>query len=71
MTLAIECGRPAVPANAFLNNENTTLNATVTYSCISSYTLCGNRMRTCLPDGTWTGVAPRCVSKCSMVIKIF
>ena len=31
-----------------------------TYSCADGYELVGDKNRTCLVDGTWTGVEPQC-----------
>ena len=35
----------------------------VTYSCAEPYKIYGNPNRTCLPDGTWSGLEPVCASK--------
>ena len=61
MTSAVDCGRPAIPANVFAIYENTTVGSTVTYFCNSSYVLCGSD--TCLPNSTWAGLAHNCSSE--------
>ena len=61
MTLAVDCGRPAIPSNTFAIYENTTVGSTVTYFCNSSLVLCGSEA--CLPNGTWTGLTHNCISK--------
>ena len=33
-----------------------------TYGCLSGRTLIGDRTRTCLPSGLWTGTAPECAA---------
>ena len=66
MTLALDCGRPAIPTNTFAIYENTTVGSTVTYFCNSSSVLCGNN--TCLPSGIWAGSVHNCISECNIDI---
>ncbi|XP_063045223.1 inactive serine protease PAMR1 [Engraulis encrasicolus] len=37
---------------------------TVEFHCRNSHALSGNKRRTCLPDGTWSGKQPQCVKAC-------
>ena len=41
---------------------NTTFGSVAVYSCAVGYRLAGNNTRVCQPNGTWTGVAPSCIS---------
>ena len=70
MTLAmhVDCGDPGIPANGDASYENTTLDSTVTYSCNSSYVLCGDDTRTCLPNGAWSGAMPSCICESCVVV---
>ena len=34
-----------------------------TYSCQAGFSLQGNKFRTCLADGSWSGYIPRCTPR--------
>lgn len=42
-------------------NGRTNFNATAKYSCDKDYTLVGNETRTCLGNGSWSGIPPKCL----------
>ncbi|XP_028834623.1 CUB and sushi domain-containing protein 3-like isoform X3 [Denticeps clupeoides] len=55
------CGDPGLPANARREGQSFIYKATVMFSCSTPYVLVGSSARVCQPDGTWSGVAPRCI----------
>ena len=61
--IAIDCGALGNPANGVVSKSNTTYNSTATYSCNTGYTLTGDKIRTCLESGFWSGSAPTCTGK--------
>lgn len=42
---------------------DTTIGSTTLYTCMEGYSLTGNRRRTCLQHGSWSGMEPICESK--------
>lgn len=61
ITLAVDCGRPAIPSNTFAIYENTTVGSTVEYFCNSSLVLCGSEA--CFINRTWSGSVHNCISE--------
>ena len=55
-----ECGNPDIPVFGVRLNNNFSVGAVVAYSCIIGYTLIGPTTRTCLVNGTWSGIPPIC-----------
>ena len=47
--------------------DQTLVGATATYTCDTGYTLNGNNTRTCQASGTWSGTAPTCDGKYSVL----
>ncbi len=45
------------------NNPNFVYNTMAEITCITGYTLNGNRVRTCGMNGAWTGTQPTCAGK--------
>ena len=43
------------------------LDSVATVTCQSGYTTVGGAVRTCLADGTWSGVEGRCTRKWSEI----
>lgn len=56
----VTCGDPGTPVNGQRVLEDTTFDATVTYSCNDGYVLVGEQERQCGSDGKWSGPLPRC-----------
>lgn len=54
------CGDPGTPVNGQRVLEDTTFDATVTYSCNDGYVLVGEKERQCGSEGQWSGPLPRC-----------
>jgi len=54
------CGNPDIPVFGVRLNGNLTVGSTVMYDCIIGYKLIGSAMRTCLLNGTWSGIVPFC-----------
>ena len=59
----VTCGDPGTPVNGQRVLEDTTFDATVTYSCSEGYVLVGEKERQCGSDGQWSGPLPRCDRK--------
>lgn len=60
MFLVMQCGSLEDPANGRVSLSGTSFGAEATYTCITGFALVGTEIRTCLADGSWTGVAPIC-----------
>ena len=61
---AVSCGpAPNAPANGQQSGSGTTFGSTVNYTCDPGYTLQGDRRRTCMANGHWSGVTTRCSRK--------
>ena len=60
--VAIHCGYLRKPKNGFrfLTNGNTVFSKAI-YGCKEGYRLSSERIRTCLPSGSWSYNAPRCI----------
>lgn len=60
----VDCGRvtPVVRGEVVYENEGeaTFLGSTVRYSCSANYRLVGDEVRTCVKDGRWSGMHPKC-----------
>ncbi|CAH1262671.1 CSMD3 [Branchiostoma lanceolatum] len=57
---AVECPPLPLPPHG-ASSGGTSYLSTVTFSCDPGYELRGSFSRTCLSDGTWTGIQPDCV----------
>lgn len=59
---AVDCGTTglAIEHGEFTSRQST-LHASVTYTCDIGYTLVGNVERVCQSDGTWSGTRPECL----------
>ncbi|XP_068719046.1 sushi, von Willebrand factor type A, EGF and pentraxin domain-containing protein 1-like [Montipora capricornis] len=60
---ALSCPSISNVQNGKINPANpaTTVDSTVRFECNVGYILKGASTRTCLADGTWSGVPPRCI----------
>ena len=64
----MDCGLLPNITNGMLSynpqgQDQTLVDATVTYTCDTGYTLNGNSMRTCQTGGAWSGSDPTCDGK--------
>lgn len=59
---AITCESVKEPNNGFVRKVKSNMIEEVHYTCIDGYILDGPSVRTCLPNGTWTGMDPECSS---------
>ncbi|XP_060583872.1 sushi, von Willebrand factor type A, EGF and pentraxin domain-containing protein 1-like [Ruditapes philippinarum] len=59
----IECPSPTAPDNGEVNidNRNTEVNDTVTYSCNTGYKLSGTAQIKCDSNGSWDATPPTCI----------
>ena len=67
ITLAgIKCSNPlTAPHKGSVEYNSTIVGSEARYSCLPGYQLLlGDSIRTCLPGGEWSGVAPCCTRKC-------
>ena len=64
-----DCPELSSPANGMVSITGQMSGDTATYTCDSGYELLdlttGGDMRTCQPDGMWSGSESQCVSKSS------
>ena len=56
------CPLLEAPANGMVAAPQTEVGATATYACEPGFTLSGASARTCLDDGTWSGIPPACTA---------
>lgn len=57
----VECGRPEANENSIARATSLRYKSTVVYLCKPGHKLEGEKTRTCLANGTWSGTAPRCL----------
>ena len=57
----VDCGPAESPPNSVATTGSTTFGNTVTYQCKPGYYLNIATRRTCLENGTWSGIPPRCL----------
>ena len=65
------CGDLVDPAFGSVSHSGTSLGTVAEYSCDSGYLLSGNRTRTCLDPGIWSGNAPTCEREYSALALCF
>lgn len=56
----VVCSSPDPIANGYVFGSEHSFGHSVLYSCKSGYTIAGSNIRTCQPDGIWSGIAPKC-----------
>ena len=61
----VDCGILPRPQDGDVALDITTYGATAVYSCDPGFNVDGDATRSCLADGSWSGVEPRCVPGCS------
>ncbi|XP_041921873.1 CUB and sushi domain-containing protein 1-like [Alosa sapidissima] len=54
------CGDPGIPPHGTRLGEEFRLKSLLRFSCEAGYTLIGSAERTCLQNGSWSGVQPVC-----------
>ena len=62
-SIAVDCGTLTSPINGSVAVPTTTYNSVATYSCVTGYELNGDTIRTCQPNGTWSGSDLTCQRK--------
>ena len=66
-TVGIQCPALSDPENGAVRITGTGVGDTATYTCISGYELSCSDTRLCGSNGEWSGSAPTCEGKYSMV----
>ena len=61
----VDCGTLPRPQDGDIALDMTTFGAMAMYSCGAGFNLVGDAVRTCLADGSWSGLEPTCVPGCS------
>ena len=54
------CDEPVAPAYGGINSTGNVEDDTVTYFCNEGYSLSGDPIRTCQPNGQWSGIPSEC-----------
>ena len=67
MFLAVQCPALSDPENGAVSTTGTGVGDTATYTCNSGYELSGSDTRTCQSNGEWSGSAPTCEGKYSIL----
>lgn len=57
------CGDPGIPAHGSRLGNEFKIKSLLRFSCEMGYTLMGSTERTCLLNGSWSGVQPTCEGK--------
>ena len=57
----VHCPALSDPENGVKASMLTSCGSNVSYSCLVGYRFVGNRSRSCLENGIWTGSEPHCV----------
>ena len=58
--IVVDCGRPPFAFFSGADTTATTVGTVITYTCFSGRRLVGDRQRTCLASGEWSGDTPQC-----------
>lgn len=62
----IDCGDAPIFPDVTVQVTSTVFKGSVEYICPLGYS--GNGKLTCSADGSWTGQAPYCISKCPFIM---
>ena len=66
---SVMCDIPPAPDNGDIDISGSGVGAVVTYTCDTCFKLCdGDRTRTCLPNGQWSGTPPTCSRKSQFIM---
>ena len=60
MFVAVDCGPLPVPINGSSSGDSTVFPNNVVFNCDHGFILSGSTMRTCRPNGTWSGLPTLC-----------
>ena len=60
MFVAVDCGPLLVPINGSSSGDSTVFPNNVLFNCDHGFILSGSTMRTCQPNGTWSGLPSLC-----------
>ena len=60
MFVAVNCGPLPVPINGSSSGASTVFPNNVLFNCDHGFILSGSTMRTCQPNGTWSGLPSLC-----------
>ena len=58
--LVLDCGHPGNITNGRVRVYEFLYEKSIRYSCDVGYILNGSSLRTCQPNGTWSGLKPTC-----------
>lgn len=67
-SVAVDCGDLKDPVNGKVDFTTTGFGAIARYRCSKGFRIVGDNSRTCKSDGTWSGSAPICQRKKTMMI---
>jgi len=71
VTLTLACDPLANPANGTVAVSNGgVFPSTARYACNAGFALGGSELRSCGPDGTWSGAAPVCTTEAVMLTRV-
>ena len=57
----VVCVEPESPMNGDVVSTGVTQGDNASYFCHPGFTISGDRIRTCQPDGQWSGTQPECL----------
>ena len=60
LLVAVTCGHPGVISNGIITIKDFLYGGSVYYECNPGFRLIGNRRRTCLTSGNWSGEGAAC-----------
>ena len=60
MILAVDCGILPIPMNGSSSGDSTVFPHNVLFHCDHGFILSGSTIRTCQPNGTWSGLPTLC-----------
>ena len=66
-SIAIQCPALSDPENGACTTTGTGVGDTATYTCNSGFEISGSDTRTCQSNGDWSGSAPTCEGKYSIL----
>ncbi|CAL4186175.1 unnamed protein product [Meganyctiphanes norvegica] len=61
--LPVDCGKPEVPENGFVESDHTVLDSTALYYCDPGHQINGKDKRICSGNGKWSEDLPTCLRK--------
>lgn len=68
---AVDCGPLSVPVNGSSSGDSTVFPNSLLFNCDPGFILSGSTIRTCQPNGTWSGFSTICGgrSEAQIIIK--